>query len=164
MKLLVIGHGRHGKDTVCEILHKKYNLSFESSSRFCSKHFIFDLLKDKYKYIDETDCYNDRYNHRTEWYNAIRNYNQDDDSRLGREILKIYDIYSGLRNKDEFFALKKMKVFDYSIWVDRSNYLPLESRDSMNLEQSMADYKIDNNGNLDDLNSNICELMDNLHS
>jgi len=29
MKLLVIGHGRHGKDTVCEILQQNYNLSFE---------------------------------------------------------------------------------------------------------------------------------------
>jgi len=41
LKLLIIGHGRHGKDTVCEILRDKYNLQvFESSSRFCSKRFI----------------------------------------------------------------------------------------------------------------------------
>jgi hypothetical protein len=164
MKLLVIGHGRHGKDTVCEILQEKYDLSFESSSRFCSKHFIFDLLKDKYNYKDEYDCYNDRFNHRTEWYNAIREYNKDDDSRLGREILKRYNIYSGLRNKNEFFALKKNKVFDYAIWVDRCNYLPFESIESMNLEQWMADFVIDNNGSLDDLKSNVNKLMDQLKS
>ena len=162
MKLLVIGHGRHGKDTVCEFLQEKYDLSFESSSRFCSKHFIFDLLKDKYNYKDENDCYNDRFNHRTEWYNAIREYNKSDDSRLGREILKMYNIYSGLRNKNEFFALKKNKVFDYAIWVDRCNYLPFESIESMNLEQWMADFVIDNNGSLDDLKLNIMKLMDRL--
>ena len=49
-KLLVIGHGRHGKDTVCEILRDKYNYTFESSSKFCSKLFIYDNLKDKYNY------------------------------------------------------------------------------------------------------------------
>ena len=50
-KLLVIGHGRHGKDTVCEILEKNYNYSFESSSRFCSKLFIYNDLKEKYGYL-----------------------------------------------------------------------------------------------------------------
>ena len=47
-KLLVIGHGRHGKDTVCEILRDKYGYSFESSSQFCSKLFIYEMLKKKY--------------------------------------------------------------------------------------------------------------------
>ena len=159
MKLLVIGHGRHGKDTVCEILQEKYDLSFESSSRFCSKHFIFDLLKDKYNYKDEYDCYNDRFNHRTEWYNAIREYNKDDDSRLGREILKRYNIYSGLRNKNEFFALKKNKVFDYAIWVDRCDHLPKEDPSSMSIEQWMCDYTLDNNGSLERLEKNVYTLM-----
>ncbi len=52
-KLLVIGHGRHGKDTVCEILRDEYGYTFESSSKFCSKLFIYDDLKDKYEYADE---------------------------------------------------------------------------------------------------------------
>ena len=47
LKLLIIGHGRHGKDTVSEILHDNYGYSFESSSQFCSKLFIFNDLKDK---------------------------------------------------------------------------------------------------------------------
>jgi len=46
-KLLVIGHGRHGKDTVCEILRDKYGFSFESSSQFCSKLFIFDMVTEQ---------------------------------------------------------------------------------------------------------------------
>jgi len=52
-KLLVIGHGRHGKDTVCEILRDKYDYSFESSSQFCSKLFIYDQLKDKYMSLEQ---------------------------------------------------------------------------------------------------------------
>ena len=46
-KLLVIGHGRHGKDTVCEILRDEFGYTFESSSQFCSKLFIYDDLKNK---------------------------------------------------------------------------------------------------------------------
>jgi translation elongation factor EF-1alpha len=41
-KLLVIGHGRHGKDTVCEMLRDDYGYTFESSSKFCSKFFIYE--------------------------------------------------------------------------------------------------------------------------
>ena len=158
-KLLVIGHGRHGKDTVCEILKTKYGFSFESSSQFCSKLFIYDQLKNKYNYLSEEECYSDRHNHRAEWYNAICNYNIPDAARLGREIFKAHDIYCGLRNKREFFAMKNTGVFDYAIWVDRSNHLPLESKDSMSLEQWMADYTIDNNGTVDELEFNTCKLI-----
>jgi hypothetical protein len=162
-KLLVIGHGRHGKDTVCEILRDKYGFSFESSSQFCSKLFIFDMLKDKYGYYNEEECYADRHNHRAEWYDAFCSYNIPDPARLGREIFAAHDIYCGLRNKKEFHAMKNTKVFDYAIWVDRSDYLPLESKDSMSLEQWMADYTIDNNGTLSDLEFNLTQLMNYLH-
>lgn len=158
-KLLVIGHGRHGKDTVCEILRNQYGYSFESSSQFCSRLFIYDLLKEKYNYASEETCYLDRHNHRAEWYNAICDYNVPDAARLGREIFKTHDIYCGLRNKREFFAMKNTGVFDFAIWVDRSDHLPTESKDSMSLEQWMADYTIDNNGSLEELEFNVHQLM-----
>ena len=98
-KLLVIGHGRHGKDTVCEMLRDHYGYTFESSSKFCSLQFIYNDLKDKYGYANEEQCYADRHNHRAEWYNAICDYNVPDAATLGREMFDAYDIYCGLRNK-----------------------------------------------------------------
>lgn len=159
-KLLVIGHGRHGKDTVCEILRDRYGYSFESSSQFCSKLFIYDDLKDKYGYNSEEQCYADRHNHRQEWYEAICDYNVPDAGRLGKEIFAAHDIYCGLRNKKEFHAMKNTNVFDYCIWVDRSDHLPPESKNSMSLEQWMADYTIDNNGSLEQLEFNVAQLME----
>ncbi len=161
-KLLIIGHGRHGKDTVCEILKDTYGFSFESSSQFCSKLFIYDQLKEKYGYASEEECYADRHNHRAEWYDAICAYNVPDAARLGREIFAAHDIYCGLRNKREFFAMKNTKVFDFAIWVDRSDHLPLESKDSMSLEHWMADFTIDNNGSLNDLVFNTKQLINNI--
>ena len=158
-KLLVIGHGRHGKDTVCEILRDKYNYTFESSSKFCSKLFIYNDLKDKYGYADEDECYADRHNHRAEWYNAICDYNVPDAATLGREMFAEYDIYCGLRNKREYYAMKNTGVFDKVIWVDRSDHLPPEGNDSMSLEPWMADYIIDNNGTLGDLAFNVGQLI-----
>jgi len=159
-KLLVIGHGRHGKDTVCEYLRDKYNFTFESSSKFCSKLFIFEMLKDKYGYKDEEECYNDRHNHRAEWYNAICEYNKDDAARLGKAIFAEHSIYCGLRNKLEYFEMAKQNVFDFVIWVDRSKHLPLESKDSMSLAEHIADFVIDNNGSLEELYSAVDEVVE----
>ena len=161
-KLLVIGHGRHGKDTVCEFLRDKYNYRFDSSSSLCSKLFMYDMLKDKYGYQSEEECYADRHNHRVEWFDAICEFNSPDQAKLGRAILTTNDVYCGLRNKKEFFAMKNTSVFDYAIWVDRADHLPLESSDSMNLEQWMADFTIDNNGTLEELEFNVDQLIMNL--
>jgi hypothetical protein len=161
-KLLIIGHGRHGKDTVCEILRDSHGFSFESSSQFCSKLFIFNQLKDLYGYATEEECYNDRHKHRAEWYDAICAYNVPDASRLGREIFLKHDIYCGLRNKKEYHAMRNTKVFDYAIWVDRSDYLPLEDTTSMSLEPWMADFTIDNNGTLKELHFNTHQLISHL--
>ena len=117
------------------------------------------MLKDKYGYSDEEQCYADRHNHRAEWYDAICDYNVPDAARLGREIFKAHDIYCGLRNKREFFAMKNTGVFDKAIWVDRSDHLPPENKNSMSLEQWMADYTIDNNGTLKDLDFNTEQLI-----
>ena len=158
-KLLVIGHARHGKDTVCEILRDHYGYSFESSSRFCSRLFIYDQLKDKYGYTCEEECYADRHNHRQEWYEAICAYNVPDAGLLGREIFAAHDIYCGLRNKREYHAMRNTGVFDYAVWVDRSDHLPEEPNTSMSLAQWMADFTIDNNGSLEELRFNVDQLV-----
>jgi hypothetical protein len=157
-KLLIIGHGRHGKDTVCDILRDQYGFQFQSSSEFCAQKFIYDELRHKYGYTSYAQCYQDRHNHRAEWYDMIHAYCEDDYARLGRDIFAENDIYCGLRNKAEFHAMRNTGVFDYCIWVDRSDHAPLEDRSSMNLEIWMADYVIDNNGTLEDLRRNTLDL------
>ena len=147
-KLLVIGHGRHGKDTVSEILCNDFKLSFISSSMFACKKFIYDDLKEKYNYKSFEECYADRHNHRSEWYEAITNYCVEDPSKLGKDIFSEHDIYCGLRNVREFVSMKEQNVFDACIWVDRSEHLPAESSESMTLTKDMADYVIDNNSDL----------------
>lgn len=117
------------------------------------------MLKERYGYSSEEDCYADRHNHRAEWYNAICEYNVPDAARLGREIFKVHDIYCGLRNKKEYHAMRNTNVFDYAIWVDRSEHLPLEDKNSMTLEPWMANFTIDNNGSLDNLEFNVTQLM-----
>ena len=158
-KLLVIGHARHGKDTVCEYLARDYGFTFESSSHFVGKLIVYPALKDKYNYTSFSECYKDRVNHRKEWFELIAAYNTPDKTRLGVALYKQYDIYCGLRSREEFEALKAAKVFDYCVYVDASNRKPLEPETSMQLTKEDADFIIDNNGPEIQLVDHVFDLM-----
>ena len=159
-KIVVMGYARHGKDTVCELLANKYGLKFTSSSWFCAERIAFPALKDKYGYKDVEECYNDRSNHRAEWFDLITAHNTPDKATLGREIFEENDVYCGIRNAREFHALRNAGVFHWSIWVDATERgMPVEDKSSCTVEPWMADFVLDNNGSLEDLERSLDVLM-----
>lgn len=155
-KIVVLGHGRHGKDTVCSIL-AGMGLSFTSSSMFCAENVILPKMQGAYPSAQA--CFDDRHNHRALWYQLISDYNRYDPTRLGREILRQHDVYCGLRSAREFHALHHAKVFDYSIWVDASERIPPEDSDSCTVAPWMANFVVDNNGTEQELFDNVMRLM-----
>lgn len=154
-KILVIGHSRHGKDTVCEMLQKQYGLNFVSSSLFCAERVIYPMLKGFYQTFEE--CYNDRHNHRALWFNLIAQYNAKDKARLSREILNEYDIYCGLRNREELEAAREL--FDLIIWVDASDRLPPEPSASISVSAEDAHYVLNNDYSINSLEHQIKEIL-----
>lgn len=159
MKLMIIGHTRHGKDTACEILRDHYGLSFQSSSEAAAAQVIYPMLRDVYSYSTIEECLNDRHNHRSVWYQLIREYNTPAPARLAREIYAESDIYCGLRHIEEYMAIRAAGLFDYCIWVDASGRLPPESPSSFSLTRDHADIVLENNGTLAELQSNITHMM-----
>ena len=164
-KVLVLGYGRHGKDTVCERLRDVYGFDFTSSSEFCAEHIVLPKvyeLHDKGEapaglpwYADAEACFADRANHRAFWFDTIAAYCEKDPSRLGTEIFAQHDVYAGLRSKREFNGLKNVGGFDVCIWVDASDRLPPEDKSSCTVEPWMADFTIDNNGTEAQLRNNV---------
>ncbi len=152
-KFLIIGHARHGKDTVAEILKQYFGMRYISSSEAAAKIFIYDALKEKYNYRTIEECFNDRVNHREEWYNLIVDYNKNDKSRLASEIVNSSDCYVGMRDLEEIKACRK--IFDLIIWVDASNRLPKEDSKSFNIDPSCADIIISNNDSYEDLEQRV---------
>jgi hypothetical protein len=71
IKLMILGSARHGKDSMAEILRDEFGMTFESSSQAASDIFLYDLMKEKYGYETSEECFEDRHNHRQEWYEAI---------------------------------------------------------------------------------------------
>ena len=151
-KVLIIGHGRHGKDTVAEILRDYHGYKFTSSSLFCAEFVRHSLEDVGVKYPSLKDCYADRHNHREFWFNAITEYNREDPTRTATEMLASgCDLYVGMRSRREYEACMIAGTFDNVIWVDRSEHLPPEPPESMELRPRDAHYTIDNNGTMRDL-------------
>jgi hypothetical protein len=148
-KLLIIGHARHGKDTLAEYFNFKYGMTFQSSSMAAAEIFIFEALAEKYGYESFEECFEDRMNRRAEWYDLICDYNKDDKSKLAKEILKRNDCYVGMRDWAEIQKCLIDRVVDLVIWVDASERLPLEPTDSFNINMHDADIIIQNNESLD---------------
>lgn len=51
-RVLIMGYGRHGKDTVSDMLGKHYGLAFTSSSQFCADKVVFPLFVDDEKRLN----------------------------------------------------------------------------------------------------------------
>tara|TARA_R110000824_G_scaffold526_7_gene3355 strand:+ start:1592 stop:2089 length:498 start_codon:yes stop_codon:yes gene_type:complete len=159
MKIMLMGHGGHAKDTVAEILKERLGLTFCSSSLFMAKSFIYDALKDVIGYSSFEECYEDRRNHRATWHDLVCSYNAKDPSRLSREIFKEHDIYVGIRSNLEFEEAKREGLFDLAIWLDASLRLQKEGSDSFDIDKSQADFVIYNNGTEEELRERIDKLI-----
>ena len=157
MKLLIIGHSRHGKDTVAEMLVERMPwLSFMSSSLFVAQTVVRgDLESIGINYLTLEDCYEDRVNHREFWRDSIARYCNPPE-RMAQEILSDHDIYVGMRTRREFVAARPL--FDEVIWVDRSEILPPEP--SCELTQDDATYYYNNNFGKRDLVYEMDDLQD----
>lgn len=156
-RLLVLGYGRHGKDTVCEMLRDDLGYTFASSSMTLAEEVVFPRMRDRYQTVE--DCYADRANHRSTWYDLLTEYNTPDKARLARVIYGKADIYCGLRSAREFHAVKREGLFHTCIWVDRSEHEPPESRDSCTVEPWMADYVLDNNNTIEETRTQLYLLV-----
>lgn len=146
MKLLVIGFAQHGKDTVAHRIAQRLNLACASSSEVAGRVCVYPALQPKYGYKTFQECFEDRVNHRPEWFSLIAAYNAQNPARLVWEILSRYDIYIGLRSRREFKAARSL--FDHVLWVDASQRKPKEPSTSCELGPQDADIIIDNNKSL----------------
>lgn len=155
LNILIIGHKGHGKDEVGLRLSKLLECEYRSSSLFMCEKAVFPTLAPLYGYSTIQECYEDRDNHRKEWFDLIYAYNETSPTRTADELLAVAPIYVGMRNRIEFEANMQKRNFDIVMWVEASDRKPQESSDSMQLTEEDADYFIDNNGSLSALQAQL---------
>lgn len=154
-KILIIGYARSGKDTVAEYFKINFGLNYASSSLAAAKIFIFEALSEKYGYKSFKECFEDRVNHRKEWFDLITSYNKNDKSRLAKAILKQNDCYVGMRCMKELKSCIDQSVFDLIIWVDGEKRVGVEDKSSCTISKKYADIVIENNNSLSDLETKL---------
>lgn len=163
IKLMLMGYGRHGKDTVADILRSDYGLKIANSSWFAAENAVFPTMQKRYGYKDVQSCYDDRHAHRSEWFDLIKAYNTPDLARMSREIFAENNVYVGIRNAYEYFAAREEGIFDFSIWVDaRMRVSNIEPDSSCTVDPMMCDYILDNNHNIEFTITHLAKIM--LHS
>lgn len=153
MKILVLGHGQHGKGVVSDILHN-YGVRCCDSSMFSLKEVIWPVIGHQYKDMEE--CYEDRRKRRELWFTLISEYNKPDRSRLARELLSEYDAYIGMRCDNEF--MHSYKLFDLIIWVDRSQHQRIDPTMRIQYNRLIMEH-IDNNGSLTSTQEQLVQLL-----
>jgi hypothetical protein len=152
LKLMILGYARHGKDTVAEIYRDSLGLNCISSSHAAAEKVMMPYFASKGVIYDNVEaCFADRVNHRQEWFEQIKAYNTPDKAKLAREIYSVGDVYVGIRDYVELDVIKAERLYDYSIWVDRSKHQPPEAITSCSVTPAMANYVLNNNGTLEQL-------------
>lgn len=159
LKLLIIGKGRMGKDTVAEILRDDLGFTFKSSSYAAYEIFIYKIFKEKYAFSTLQEAYEARHDYREELFQLIQEYNTPDKTKLAKSILEMSDMYVGMRCKQEVEACITKGIFDLIIWVDASERVDyVESEDSITVTKAHADIIIDNNGTEEELRKKVYNL------
>jgi hypothetical protein len=160
MKLLILGHGEHGKDTAAEIISQTLKLSFMSSSEYAAG-IIFEALNVALdgKYNDVNDAYDDRRSHRELWRVLINLLSVNDRSALTKRILMVSDIYVGMRCKETYESSKHL--FDHVIWVDALKRLPPDETMTIPYNNKTMT-RIDNNGSIAYMDFQINQLANKL--
>lgn len=160
MKLLILGHARHGKDTAAEYLRDAHGVRFRSSSLFLAETVVRPALAGRGLFYDSFDaCYADRVNHRALWREIISDFNGEDPARLTREILAVSDCYVGMRTAREYESARSL--FDAVLWIDASGRgLPPEGTDSMDITFDPAwMIRIDNGGTVEGMQAQLDDWM-----
>lgn len=155
-RLMIIGHGRHGKDTVAACL-EAFGHQYVSSSRYVGEHCVWPSWG-KDRYFSMEDCYEDRLMCRKTWKQLIRAYNTPD---LTRTITEMFDagmtMYVGMRDKDEFEAARNKYPDMQILWVYNPR-IPEETTECFDIERPRDAIVVLNDGGLRDLTHRVWSL------
>ncbi len=102
-------------------------------------------------------------NHRAEWHDLIKNYNNPDKAKLAKEILKHNDMYVGMRSQAEIDKCIEDGIFDLIIGVFDPNK-PLEPKDSFDIDLFSSSDIIIPTGDLEIVREKVRKFCEYLYS
>ena len=116
-KILIVGHGLHGKNTLAEMIESELGYKFRGSSEVAATEVVYPLLKPFFKDADE--CFDKRRENRELWRALISDFNRFDAIKLCKLVCEGGYGYTGLRDKREVITAVKAGFFTHIIWINR---------------------------------------------
>ena len=113
-QVLFVGWGRAGKDEAAQFAEAHLGLRYGGSFSWHAKEHIAKLLG-----VHPMTAWEQRHKNRQFWKDECDKLRQEDQCYLARKVLKDGDIGAGLRDRVEFDAVVRERLFDRIVWVDR---------------------------------------------
>lgn len=154
-KLLLVGHGRAGKDEAGEYLAKITNLKFAgTTSLYLAKYVAKELGR------SEAEVYATRHADRDEWYRIGNELRLNDPGVLVRESMENGDIIGGVRDIEEVVYCRENNVVDLIVWIE-NNRVPVDP--TLKFTSREADIIIQNNWGLGEYHGRLRRLAKSLN-
>lgn len=151
--ILIVGHGRAGKDEACKYLASITQLrNAGTTSKYLCKHVARRLG------LSEEEAYARRHESdemRTLWYRIGNEVREKGPTTLIREALEHGEITGGIRDLEEIRAAKREGLFDLIVWVERKS-APVDP--TLKFTSEDADIIIENNGTLEEFQDRLRQL------
>lgn len=112
--ILIVGHGRSGKDTAAEFLHGRGSLRYAGSFSWFALPFMAEHLG-----LPPQLAWERRHQNRKEWFDYCNWLRRDDPLFLARLALKSGNVVTGLRDRVEMDAARASGLFSSILWIHR---------------------------------------------
>lgn len=146
-RIAIVGYGRHGKDTVAEILHGQGPFRCSGGTSWQALPFVAATLNLAPQYAWER-----RHNNREFWKSYCDWLRRDDPCFLIRLCLEAGNIVPGIRDKIEIDTAIKENLFDAVLWVERPGF---PEDPTVTFDKSVATDFIYNDGTLETLREKV---------
>ena len=152
-KILILGHARHGKDTVARMLADELCWDYLPTSVYILDSLVYGKVQKAKGYDSVAEAYKNRDEDRVLWKLIIDTYTKGEPTKLIKDVLKRSDVYIGLRNSIQLKEAIKENLFDIIIGVF-SPKLPLEETNEIDVFDH-SDFIIYNNGTYEELSQKV---------
>lgn len=154
-KILIVGHGRHGKDEACETLARATGWKNAGTTSLYLAPVVYQHLREIGYAGSPEEAYAQRHQHRDLWRRLGDEYRKDDPARLVKDAFAAGDITGGCRGLPEIQAVRREGLADLIVWVWR----PSEPKDpTLEFGPEHADLIVANVGTLEEFRLKIQRL------
>lgn len=112
-KILIVGPGRCGKDSLGEFINKNSKHTYAgSTSKFLAKYVAQQFQ------ISIEQAYELRHKHRERWFEIGNSIRESDHGLLQKEALAVGNVVAGIRDFREITWACCCDIYDHIIWID----------------------------------------------